>query len=1312
MKCSIYDCNAFSLATMPASGYVPVAQYEDAGRRQRGLLTRGVLLMFAVAVAIFGCIAIAVTIPITLTMRTTHVQHIHPTPGDLPTPVIVVPTHHMHPHLNCIYSQTELACMEAARRHGKPGLALPWVHACPHDNHVLVNTTGENTDTSKCLNTTQLPNGCVFWTSNTSLRSGYTFVSDGTASCGETITLPHENISHTLYCVPTCHIPAIVVTTTSPPTTTTEVSTTTLPQTTSEPAQTTSTTPETTSEAAQTTTFAPVETSNFTHTSAPATITSTAPETTSTPATTTSEPAQTTSTAPETTSAPAATTVPPETSPPDPVVTFGSCRLSDQKYCIKNKTTTTGDVVEHEIVDCDCEECAETTGCRCGSFQGHYHPGPLPSKCIGSSATNPCMLDNMTLTCETILGQRYLTDQYVCGDGTSSSRHGKVIHYSCPRICLTKAQVQFFEPTFNGDCSPADCCGNWRMIPKVDAETGLVNQCRAPNVGTGNHSNVVWSDTFSVGLPQAEPCRATCGNKSSSTQCTDFRTSDKCGNYVTSPGFTYVELPGDTQPGCTKALPEGTVCENNVVYDIYPTGRCIRGCEIMANGHCLSLVTEQHPDIPKDSTYTESATFNGTFWDAVTKNESFIVNISYGPLCPVNTICSNLPVIGSTTCQPLTCCNTCGERSKKYLSQKKIAPWVCSHIKAPCEYYWPDGDGYDYPPLSCEDSVSNSTVVDREQLMGTNCNGACDTNMGDSCAEDGYCVQHEPTGERSRCSMLEPYSLVYAATVSQSDILNAVHSDYTVWMFIDGQPRGFVCSTQSNDIYIVPYPFSVETLPSTVNASFERHSKVIERGRVVFQNEPGTIISSAQNIVLTLSQKNSSGCIPPAYTCDSHSITFGFSNLVALPQQYTFALNGTVPATILNCSLCYTTTDFAVADCTSVPTLGMHENITAISSKGCEALSPCDISNCNYKCLHEDNVSAYKGSLRSCDPTAGICQGLDGDLGSVYPCLLTPKQNNWAFYNRASSCSIGLWGSVICTDNNAIPSLDGAYCICKGGYELKNSVCTACLTGQNSNPGGECLYVYPTGTMRNLELVDNTAKYIKDPVQRIAGQTLIGGNPNNKLKHPLNMTIINNQFQQVFDNAHSPTLSIGQGSETVGTVCSVNTDTKKICIDIWSSGWSGVSTWISTQGSYSMGTSVGTASSTSGGCPNTDNFALYCRTPDSINLCQPGQFIYIHHYYVPPIPCNSTYQYVVLTQMVSLHNTPGIGCHYVILKVDWIGDKKMEASIVEYDCYGNAWAVGDTVVSMASSYPGVNWQVDLKVTAINNQQPVFIPIKP
>ena len=54
----------------------------------------------------------------------------------------------------------------------------------------------------------------------------------------------------------------------------------------------------------------------------------------------------------------------------------------------------------------------------------------------------------------------------------------------------------------------------------------------------------------------------------------------------------------------------------------------------------------------------------------------------------------------------------------------------------------------------------------------------------------------------------------------------------------------------------------------------------------------------------------------------------------------------------------------------------------------------------------------------------------------------------------------------------------------------------------------------------------------------------------------------------------------------------------------------------------------------------------------------------------------------------------------------------MVAVIVEYDCYGNAWAVVDTVVSMASSYPGVNWQVDLKVTAINNQQPVFIPIKP
>ena len=975
--------------------------------------------------------------------------------------------------------------------------------------------------------------------------------------------------------------------------------------------------------------------------------------------------------------------------------------MTEQRYCVKNKTTTVGDAITVDIIDCECDECAYTTGCKCGAYEGHFQPGPPPASCMQGSGATSCKLPNMSLACDTINGQRYLTEQFVCGDGSATSRHGGPTYKSCPFICLTKEQVQFFEPTFDGDCVAEDCCGNWRMKASISAETGLVTQCRAPPVGSGNP--IPRSDVFAIGLPQPEPCRAVCGN--TSTKCTDFHATETCGNYVTGPGFKYVELPDNTQPGCTQPLPTGTACENNVVYDVYPNGRCIRGCELMVNGHCMSTVTEQHPDIPKDYTYTQSARFNSTFWDAVTKNETFVVNITYGNLCGPNEVCQ-VHTVGSTTCQPLTCCNTCGEKSKEYLSSKKIQPWICAHVKAPCQFYWEEGPGSTYPPLSCEDSVLNSTVVDREQMMGTQCNGACNSSLGDSCAEEGLCVQHGANGERSRCEMLEPYPFVYVATLQT--VANALEYDMTRWMMVDGEPRGFVCTWgDNNEVFIVPYPFPSDPLfaaaSSSFIASFVNSRTLVQHGRVVFDNSYYNNI--VQNINVTLTQttnsvENGAGgsgsmCMPPAFTCESHSITFGFSNAVVPPQQYAFAVNGSVPTNISDCTLCFVGADFVVGECASEPTAAIHVNITAVSSGGCSAVPPCDVNNCAYQCVHEDGVAAYKGSLQSCEASAPVCQGLDGDLGITYPCLLTPKQNNWAFNNRASSCSVGLWGSVTCEDANAIPSLDGAYCICKGGYELTNGVCTACGVRQNSNPGGVCAYVHPTGEIAGLQLQQNVAHYHGSP--RISGVTVKGGTTANSL----NLTYANELFQAVKDNAHSPKLFMNQNNagRAMAIVCSVDLDKQEICGDQLLSGFSGgYKTYLNTN-AVMGGTNIGYARGASGGCSGGP-YALYCITPSSIQVCAVGSNITGY-----PIPCDGDYQYIVLTDMVSVHNTPGLGCDYVIVRVDWDGSKAMAAFLVAYSCYGDAWGVGEQLVSNTG-----DWSLDLVVSAITDEQPVFTPI--
>ena len=620
------------------------------------------------------------------------------------------------------------------------------------------------------------------------------------------------------------------------------------------------------------------------------------------------------------------------------------------------------------------------------------------------------------------------------------------------------------------------------MHPKVDPDTGLVTECRAPETGTVN-GDIPWSDVFVIGLPQPEPCRATCGT--SSTMCTNFRT-ETCGNYITGPGFRYIQLPQDTMPGCTQELPEGTQCDANIVYDVYPNGqRCIRGCEVMGPaGHCMSTVTAQHPNIPKDSTYTQSTTFDSTFWDAVTQNKTFTVNITYGPLCPPKTVCTNLPVVGSTTCQPLTCCNMCGEKSQVYLSSKMIQPRLCMHVKAPCQFWWDEGPGSTYPPLSCEDSILNSSVVDRDQIMGS-CNKACNASMGDSCAPDGLCVQQDSRGVRSRCETLQPYPYMYI--VSQLAVWGNSWEYYTKWMMIDGEPRGFVYpGGYMPNNYIIPYPFPSDPIflsesESFTDVTFVQRRTLIEDGQMIFKpNAYSNIIPGAQNINITLTRTtnsvedgagNGAGSprMPPDFICKSHSITFGFSNLVEPPDQYAFALNGSVPTSLADCTLCFVGAYFAVGKCVSTPSASIHVNVTAVSSGGCAALGPCDINNCAYQCLQqEDDDGAYKGSLQSCyspwsNALAPVCKGLEGDLEPWYPCYLTPKQINFGFNNRASSCSVGLWGTVTCADPNAIPSLDSAFCVCKGGYQVVNGVCKACPAGQNSNMGKPCMNIYASG---------------------------------------------------------------------------------------------------------------------------------------------------------------------------------------------------------------------------------------------------------
>lgn len=939
-------------------------------------------------------------------------------------------------------------------------------------------------------------------------------------------------------------------------------------------------------------------------------------------------------------------------------------------------------------MDCECDECAFVTGCKCGSHEGHFHPGLPPEACIGPNSDGPCKLPNMTLGCDTINGQRYLTEQFVCGDGSRNSRHGKSTPHSCPFICLTEAQVRFFVPTFDGTCAVTDCCGNWRMHPKVDPDTGLVVQCRAPPVGSGPKS-IPWGDIFAIGLPQPEQCRATCGN-TSSVMCTDFHTSETCGDYISGPGFTYVNLPNDSEPGCTKPLPVDTACENNVVYDIYPTGRCIRGCEVMGPaGHCMSTVTAQHPNIPKDSTYTQFTTFDSTFWDAVTHNKTFTVNITYGPLCPPNVNhCSNLPATGTTTCQPLTCCNTCGERGLEHLSSKQVQPWLCEHIKAPCEFYWDEGPGGNWPPLSCEDSIMNSAVVDRQQLMGLDCNGACNTTLGDSCAVKGLCVQQEQTGARSRCAMPQPYPAVFIATMTPGTL--TFDDQHIIWMLLDGRPRGFVCKIEASSVYIVSYPFTDSLIAGNGLVSFYRSARIVELGVYLY---PVQLTELLTTMTVSLTQTTDSGCMPPVYQCASNSISFGFDDSVAVPQLYTFALRGTVPHNISDCLLCFVSGQHAVGECATTPTPDIHINITGVSAAGCAAVAPCETHNCNFQCLREDTASAYKGSLHSCDADAPVCKGLDANLGGEYPCLLTPKQNNWAFNNRASSCSVGLWGTVQCADANAIPSLSGAFCVCKGGYQLTGDVCTACGVDQNSNPGGVCEYVFPTGKLQQLSIETGRVQYVGSAPG--GGVEAVGGVASwLPASEALNVSLAYSLWSE------DPEQLVFMDQQSLGQaeVCNVDVQQQRICGQVLNPRLvAGIPLYISD-------TNVGTPKEVNGGC-TIPFISISCLQPSALKKCSAGTNITTNNYRTTDILCSETMHYVYLTDLTVIDNRPGIGCSFMVFKVEWTGSYNMPASLFAYSCFGSVWRVGDQLVAYGSS-----WHLNTQVTAITDENPVFKPI--
>jgi hypothetical protein len=541
--------------------------------------------------------------------------------------------------------------------------------------------------------------------------------------------------------------------------------------------------------------------------------------------------------------------------------------------------------------------------------------------------------------------------------------------------------------------------------------------------------------------------------------------------------------------------------------------------------------------------------------------------------------------------------------------------------------------------------------------------------------------------------MQNSYSSVLAST--QASVVAASQPQKTIWLVIDTQPRGFVCTSIGDAVHIVPFPFQDSLGAGTYVASFEQHDTLVVQGQYVF-TDSGTVIVPAANVTLT-NTASTTACMPPPFQCNSHSISFGFSNTAIAPQKFAFALNGSIPLQFSDCLLCFVTKDFAVGKCTTPPTSSVHVNISVVSALGCSALGPCDINNCEYQCLHENATSSYKGSLESCESDAPACQGLDGDLGFEYPCLLTPKQNNWAFDNRASSCSIGLWGTVKCADENAIPSLAGAFCVCKGGYELVSGVCKACPVGQNSNMGKPCMNIYPSGEVQSLKLVNNSLQYIGGA--NFFGVTVYGGS--------LNYSAVYDLWAPMKNDLSGPGLFFVQYGSSA-SICAMSVEHEQICGNQYNGGFSGGKTYIgytTTTSGIISGNVQGSFSGCSG-IPifNSDSYAPYCLKPNRVKTCFAG---YDQNIYTTDITCNSTVDYVGFSSLVNSDNRPGIGCDYVVFITNWTGSYLFDVTTVLNKCHGTGWRVGDRIVS-PNSY---DWHFDLQVASISNQQPIFIPIK-
>jgi len=235
--------------------------------------------------------------------------------------------------------------------------------------------------------------------------------------------------------------------------------------------------------------------------------------------------------------------------------------------------------------------------------------------------------------------------------------------------------------------------------------------------------------------------------------------------------------------------------------------------------------------------------------------------------------------------------------------------------------------------------------------------------------------------------------------------------------------------------------------------------------------------------------------------------------------------------------------------------------------------------------------------------------------------------------------------------------------------------------------------VFPTGKLQQLSIETGRVQYVGGAPG--GGVEAVGGVASwLPASEALNVSLAYSLWSEDPDQL----VLMDQHSLGQAEVCNVDVQQQRICGQVLNSGIkAGIPLYISD-------TNVGTPKGVNGGC-TIPFISTSCLKPSKLRKCSAGTNITTNNYITTDILCSETMHYVYLTDLTVTDNRPGIGCSFIVFKVEWTGSYNMPASLFAYSCFGSAWHVGDQLVAYGS-----DWHLNTQVTAIADENPVFEPI--